>query len=46
MSKVNPNYVIYQAIEKLQQAKNTRSPYKVKMLVDEALEILKDYLQF
>lgn len=46
MSKnLSSDYVIYQAIEKLQQAKNTsiESPYKVKMLVDEALKILEDY---
>lgn len=49
MSKdVNPDYVIYQAIKILEQAQNTsiESPYKVKILVNEALKILKDYYRY
>jgi hypothetical protein len=43
----NPRFVIHEAIKVLRQAKQTsiERPLKVKMLIDNALEILESYDQ-
>ena len=43
----NPDYVIYQALKKLKEAQMTsiESPYKLKILINEAVEILEKYAE-
>lgn len=43
----NPDYVIYQALKKLKEAQMTsmESPYKLKILIREAIEILEEHLR-
>lgn len=43
----DPDYVIYQALKKLKEAQFTsmESPYKLKILINEAVEILEDYAE-
>lgn len=45
--KDNPDYVIYQALKKLKEAQFTsmESPYKLKHLINEAVQILEDYAE-
>ena len=47
VDKDNPDYIIYLVAKKLKEAQMTsiESPYKLKILINEALEILEKYAE-